>query len=237
MPNPTTVPHPTERILEVCAASLESVMAAKAGGAQRIELCSALSEDGLTPSYGMIEAARRLGPERLHVLIRPRGGDFVYSEAEVECMVSDIKICRELGADGVVIGALTEEGDIDIEVCRRLVEAAEGMQITFHRAFDQCREPLKALKQIMALGCHRLLTSGQAPTAMQGIPLINTLVSLVNTGFVIMPGAGVNENNAAEILSKTGATEINGSLRSMTPKGMETNPEKVRTLIQRINEL
>lgn len=237
MPNPTTVPHPTERILEVCAASLESVMAAKAGGAQRIELCSALSEDGLTPSYGMIEAARRFGPDRLHVLIRPRGGDFVYSEAEVECMVSDIRICRELGADGVVIGALTEEGDIDIEVCRRLVEAAKGMQITFHRAFDQCREPLKALKQIMTLGCHRLLTSGQAPTAMQGIPLINTLASLVNTGFVIMPGAGVNENNAAEILSKTGATEIHGSLRSMTPKGMETNPEKVRTLIQRINEL
>lgn len=237
MPNPTTVPHPTERILEVCAASLESVMAAKAGGAKRIELCSALSEDGLTPSYGMIEAARRLGPDRLHVLIRPRGGDFVYSEAEVECMIDDIRICRTLGADGVVIGALTEEGDIDIEVCRRLVEAAEGMQITFHRAFDQCREPLKALKQIMALGCHRLLTSGQAPTAMQGIPLINTLVSLVNTGFVIMPGAGVNEDNAAEILSKTGTTEIHGSLRSMTPKGMETNPEKVRTLIQRINEL
>lgn len=237
MPNPTSVPHPTERILEVCAASLESVMAAKAGGAKRIELCSALSEDGLTPSYGMIEAARRLGPERLHVLIRPRGGDFVYSEAEVECMVCDIKVCRTLGVDGVVIGALTEEGDIDIEVCRRLVEAAEGMQITFHRAFDQCREPLKALKQIMTLGCHRLLTSGQAPTAMQGIPLINTLVSLVNTGFVIMPGAGVNEDNAAEILSKTGTTEIHGSLRSMTPKGMETNPEKVRTLIQRINEL
>lgn len=219
--------------LEVCTASLQSVAAAKAGGAQRIELCSALSEDGLTPSYGMIEVARRIGPEKMHVLIRPRCGNFVYSEEEVECMISDIEMCKKLGVDGVVIGALTEEGDIDIPVCERLVEAAEGMQITFHRAFDQCNRPLEALEQIIGLGCHRLLTSGQAPSAMEGMEMLHMLVTLADKRIVIMPGAGVNEDNAHEILSKTGATEIHGSLRSMSRNGMETDEEKVRKLLEK----
>lgn len=222
--------------LEVCAASLQSVVAAKAGGAQRIELCSALSEDGITPSYGMIELARRLGPEKMHVLIRPRGGNFVYSEDEVECMIADIKMCRTLGADGVVIGALTPDNDIDVATTQKLVKAAQGMQVTFHRAFDQCNTPLEALDQIMAIGCHRLLTSGQAPTAMEGTTLLNTLVGRANNGFVIMPGAGVNENNAHEILECTGATEIHGSLRRMVNGRIETDCEKVRTLLKNVNK-
>ncbi len=222
-------------ILEVCTASLQSVAAAKAGGAQRIELCSALSEDGLTPSYGMIEKAREIGPEKMHVLIRPRCGDFVYCEDEVQCMISDIKMCKKLGVDGVVIGALTPQNDIDIPTCKRLVSAAEGMQITFHRAFDQCRKPLEALEQIIDLGCHRLLTSGQAPSAMEGIDLLNTLETLADKRIVIMPGAGVNEDNASIILSKTGTTEIHGSLRSLIDGKMETDPEKVRKLLNNIN--
>lgn len=219
-------------VLEVCTASLESVAAAKAGGAQRIELCSALSEDGLTPSYGMIEQARKIGPEKMHVLIRPRSGNFVYSEDEVQCMISDIHICKQLGVDGVVIGALTLDNDIDIPCCRRLVEAAEGMQITFHRAFDQCRKPLEALEDIISLGCHRLLTSGQKPSAVEGIPLLHQLVTLADERLIIMPGAGVNEDNAHIILEKTGAKEIHGSLRSMTNHGMETDVDKVRKTVR-----
>lgn len=223
--------------LEVCAASLQSVVAAKAGGAQRIELCSALSEDGITPSYGMIELARKLGPKKMHVLIRPRGGDFVYGKDEVECMIADINRCRTLGADGVVIGALTPDNNIDVVTTQKLVEAAHGMHVTFHRAFDQCCNPLKALDQIMALGCHRLLTSGQASTALDGATLLNTLVSRANKGFIIMPGAGVNEDNAREIIERTGATEIHGSLRSMVDGRMETDSEKVKKLLKNVNQL
>lgn len=222
-------------ILEVCTATLESVIAAREGGAQRIELCSALSEDGLTPSYGMIKAAREVGPERLHVLIRPRAGNFVYSDIEAACMIDDIKMCRNLGVDGIVVGALTTDNDIDIPLCRKLIEAAEGMQITFHRAFDVCRNPLQALEQIIDLGCHRLLTSGQAPTAHEGIPLLKDLVTLSAGRIIIMPGAGVNEGNARQILEATGANEIHGSLRSPTPNGMETNASKVRATLSNIS--
>lgn len=218
-------------ILEVCTATLESVIAAREGGAQRIELCSALSEDGLTPSYGMIKVAREVGPEFLHVLIRPRPGNFVYSDIEAACMIDDIKMCRSLGADGIVIGALTTENDIDIPLCRKLIDAAEGMQITFHRAFDVCRNPLHALEQIIDLGCHRILTSGQAPTALEGISLLKDLVTLSSGRISIMPGAGVNEDNARLILNATGATEIHGSLRSLTPNGMETDVAKVRATL------
>lgn len=218
-------------LIEVCTATLESVIAAKEGGAQRIELCSALSEDGLTPSYGMIKAARQLGPERMHVLIRPRGGDFHYNEEEILCMIDDIRMARKLGADGVVIGALTKEHDIDITLCQRLIDAAEGMQITFHRAFDICRDPEKALEDIIALGCHRILTSGQAKSAIEGAEMLKQLVVKANGRIKIMPGAGVNENNAHTILQLTGASEIHGSLRSMTSHGLETDAEKVRRIV------
>lgn len=218
--------------LEVCVESLESVKAARSGGAHRIELCAALSEGGVTPSHGMIEAARRLGPEKLHVLVRARGGNFVYSADEVDCMVSDIEMCRSLGVDGVVVGALTPQGDIDLDACRRMVDAASGMQVTFHRAFDCCNRPLEALEQIIALGCTRLLTSGQQDSAEQGIDLISKLVQQAGDRIIIMPGAGVNENNAAHILNATGAREIHGSIRT----GNVTDPTKVKTLISHINE-
>lgn len=220
------------KILEVCVESIESVKAARRGGAQRIELCAALSEGGVTPSAGLIEAARRLGPGKLHVLVRARGGDFVYSNDEVDCMVRDIETCRTLGVDGVVVGALTPQGDIDVDACRRMVEAASGMQVTFHRAFDRCNRPLEALEQIIALGCTRLLTSGQQDSALQGTGLIRQLVEQAAGRITVMPGAGVNEENAARILDATGATEIHGSIRT----GLITDPNKVKTLITRINE-
>ena len=210
------------RIVEICAGDIQSARAAVQGGAQRIELCSALSLDGLTPSAGLIQAARGLEGIKLHVLIRPREGNFVYDASETEIMLHDISLAHQLGADGVVIGALTPDGDIDIPTCRRLIEAAEGMQVTFHRAFDRARNPQRALEEIIALGCTRLLTSGQAPTAEAGIPLLRELVHQANGRIIIMPGAGVNPANARRILDATGANEIHGSFRS--PHSAHTDP-------------
>ena len=218
----------SELKLEVCCADLLSVRAAKEGGAQRIELCGALEVDGLTPSEEMMAEAIGMGIP-VQVLIRPRQGDFVYDEAEVQTMLESIRLAKRLGANGVVIGALRPDGSIDEETVRRLVEEAEDLSITFHRAFDVCARPLEALEQIIALGCHRLLTSGQTPTAEQGIPLIKRLVEQSAGRLIIMPGAGVSPQNARHILSETGAREIHGSLR----KGGHTSAELVRELLSK----
>ena len=203
------------RLLEVCAADIESAIAAVDGGAQRIELCSALSADGVTPSGALIAAARALPGIKLHVLIRPREGNFVYTPSEEAVMMADIGLAAGLGADGVVIGALTPEGEIDIPLCMRLVAKAtgSGMQVTFHRAFDRCIDPFNALEQIIAMGCTRLLTSGQAPTALEGVEMIAKLQKQAGSRLIIMPGAGVNPTNAAEILKATGCSEIHSSCR------------------------
>lgn len=208
-------------ILEICAGSVESAIAARDGGAQRIELCAALEVGGVTPSAGLIAEARKVEGLTLNVIIRPRGGDFLYDSHEVACMEEDIRTCRRLGADGVVIGALTAEGDIDTAACRRLIEAADGMSITFHRAFDMCRDPRKALEELIALGCHRVLTSGQLPTAEAGIPKLKELVQQADGRIIIMPGCGVNSGNAARILNSTGATEIHASARRNVGSGMQ----------------
>lgn len=155
------------RILEVCAGSVQSVVAARDGGAARVELCSALEIGGITPSIGMITEARRVEGIALNVLIRPRGGDFLYNESEVATMEQDIIQARDLGVDGVVIGALTAHGDIDAAVCRRLIKAAGEMSITFHRAFDMAREPQKALNDIIELGCHRILLQDKQHRLLQ----------------------------------------------------------------------
>lgn len=224
------------RKLEVCAGSIESIKAAYEGGAYRVELCSALSEDGLTPSVGMIRYAKSLEGLKVNVLIRPRCGDFVYTEEEIRCMEEDIRVCRELGVDGVVIGALTKEGDIDLTTCQRLVEAGKGMSITFHRAFDVCRNPQEAIEQIVALGCDRLLTSGQQPIAEQGIDMLKTLVNQVGEQLIIMPGSGVNPKNAAFILDSTGAVEIHASARSSRVFGrLETDSLVVKEIVENIN--
>ena len=211
--------------LEVCCGDMQSVLAAKEGGADRIELCHALEVDGLTPSAEMMAEAIGLGIP-VQVLIRPREGDFVYDEAEVETMLKEIRLAKRLGANGVVIGALKSDGSIDEETIRCLVSEATGLSITFHRAFDVCSQPAEALEQIVSLGCHRLLTSGQAPSAEQGIPLIKKLVEQSGGRLIIMPGAGVNQENARRILSETGAHEIHGSLR----RNGSTDSELVRAV-------
>ena len=207
-------------ILEICAGSVESAIAARDGGAQRIELCAALEVGGVTPSAGLIAEARKVEGLILNVIIRPRGGDFLYNEHEAACMEQDIHTCRQLGVDGVVIGALTAEGDIDTMLCKRLIAAADGMSVTFHRAFDMCRDPRKALEELISIGCDRVLTSGQAATVMAGVPLLKELVEQADGRIIIMPGCGVNSGNAAEILNATGATEIHASARKSVGSGM-----------------
>jgi copper homeostasis protein len=209
------------KILEICAGSVESAVAARDGGAHRIELCAALEVGGVTPSAGLIAEARKVEGLILNVIIRPRGGDFLYNEYEVACMEEDIRTCKRLGVDGVVIGALTADGDIDTATCKRLIDAANGMSITFHRAFDMCRDPQKALEELITLGCNRVLTSGQAPTAEAGIDLLGKLVKQANGRIIIMPGCGVNSKNAAKTLKATGANEIHASARKSVGSGMQ----------------
>ena len=173
-----------------------------------------IPEGGTTPSYGEIKMAREvLTDTRLHVIIRNRGGDFLYTEQELQRMAMDIDLCRDLGVDGVVFGCLTAEGDIDLTANEYLMSHARGMSVTFHRAFDRCREPEKALEQLIALGFERVLTSGQQPTAEEGIPLLQRLNQLANGRIKIMAGCGVNEKNIARIRQKTGVPAFHFSAR------------------------
>ena len=179
-----------------------------------MELCMGIPEGGTTPSYGEIKMAREmLTDTRLHVIIRNRGGDFLYTEQELQRMAMDIDLCRELGVDGVVFGCLTAEGDIDLAANEYLLSHAKGMSVTFHRAFDRCREPEKALEQLIALGFERVLTSGQQPTAEEGIPLLQRLNQLANGRIKIMAGCGVNEKNIARIRQETGVSSFHFSAR------------------------
>ena len=214
-------------ILEVCIGSLQSAIAAKQGGATRVELCSALEIGGITPSAGLMKAVRQVAGLKMHVLIRPRGGDFLYDRAEVDSMIHDILLAKQYGADGIVIGALKADGSIDMETCRQLVTAAQGMQITFHRAFDMCNDPLRAIQEIRDLGCQRLLTSGQAPSALLGLPLLQQLIAM-QTGVTIMPGCGVKSCNVAEIIRQSQAMEVHASARRSYPSPMQYRSESVK---------
>lgn len=208
--------------LEICANSVASCIEAQRGSAYRVELCAAIPEGGTTPSYGDISMARELLKEtRLYVIIRPRGGDFLFSELEHRIMLKDIEICRKLGVDGVVIGCLTPEGDVDMNRCRELVAAAGEMDVTFHRAFDKSRNPFKSLEDIISLGCSRILTSGQQPKAEQGTELLKKLVQKADGRIIIMPGSGVNENNIAKIAQETGAVEFHISAREAVESKMK----------------
>ena len=222
-------------ILEVCTGSLQSVINAVKGGTQRIELCSALSLDGLTPSLGLIKTVRKMFPKlTIHTLIRVREGDFCYNEGEIKVMETDIKEILSY-TDAIVCGALTADGDIDIATTRRLIDACEGKPFTFHRAFDVCRNPLKALDELAALHCTRVLTSGQAPTAETGIPALKEYIKHTEGRMTILPGGGVTPLNAKKILAETGATEIHGSASGVVESGRkETLTEVVAQILQQI---
>jgi len=209
------------RIIEICANSAQSCVEAEAGGAKRVELCAAIPEGGTTPSYGEIKTAQTLTSAiDINTIIRPRGGDFLYTPAEIESMLYDIEMAKQLKLHGVVFGCLTKAGDIDIKLLNRLVAAAKPLSVTFHRAFDVCREPFTALEQIIDAGCDRILTSGQQPDAVKGIPLIAELVKRAGERIIIMPGSGVRENNIARIETETGAKEFHTSARNIVHSAM-----------------
>ncbi|MBI3125930.1 MAG: copper homeostasis protein CutC [Ignavibacteriales bacterium] len=200
-------------LFEACVDSVESSVNAEAGGADRIELCADLLEGGITPSYAMI----KLVPEKLkipvNVIIRPRGGDFLYTDYEFEVMREDIEFCKQAGVNGVVIGILNDDGTIDKTRTEELIESAKPMSVTFHRAFDMTRDPEEALNTLIELGIDRLLTSGQEADVRKGIPTLKKLVELAGDKIIIMPGGGVNEINIKEVVEETGVKEIHASAR------------------------
>lgn len=195
-------------LIEVCLDSAESANAAADGGADRVELCAGLVEGGTTPSAGMIAATRQRIEIGLQVMIRPRGGDFCYSPAEVDCMLRDIEVARDQGADGVVLGALTPDGTVDRRLTERLVAAADPLSVTFHRAFDMTREPTAELEALIELGIERLLTSGQEASALEGLELIAELIQQAGDRIVVMPGCGITPRNLDRVLTTTGAREV-----------------------------
>ncbi|MGZ3926381.1 MAG: copper homeostasis protein CutC [Mucilaginibacter sp.] len=209
--------------LEVCANSLASALAAQDGGAFRVELCENLNEGGTTPSYGQILMARKLLKIKLYVLIRPREGDFLYSDLEFEVMKADVNYCIEAGCDGVVIGILNADGSIDKQRCSELVKLAKkkGLGVTFHRAFDMCADLNQALEDIIEMGCDRILTSGGKSTAIEGIHVITHLKEKAAGRIIIMPGSGINETTVADLIHFTKATEIHSSARATVKSAMQ----------------
>lgn len=208
-------------LLETIAFSIDSCRIAQSAGAQRVELCDGPGEGGTTPSFGFIRYARKILTIPLYVMIRPRGGDFLYSRDEFEIMKSDIKHCKETGCDGVVLGLLHSDGSIDKKRTAQLAELAYPMEVTFHRAFDRCANPFEALEHIIDCGCERVLTSGQQPTALEGAGLIADLVKQADDRIIIMPGSGVRSDNIIDLVHKTGAREFHTSGKKM--KGSEMN--------------
>jgi len=206
--------------LEICAYDAASAVVAAEAGAHRIELCADPAAGGTTPSYGTIALAREQLRVPLHVIIRPRGGDYLYSDAEIAVMMRDIVVCKNLGVDGVVIGVLLPEGLIDVARTRELVDTANPMSATFHRAFDMTEHPVRALEDVIEVGCQRLLTSGQADAAIDGVSLLAKLVQNARARITIMPGAGVRSTNLKALLSNTGANEFHSSARMVAQSGM-----------------
>lgn len=206
--------------LEIAANSLASALAAQAGGADRIELCENLGEGGCTPSFGTIAAVRDRLEIPLYVLIRPRGGDFRYDEGECEVMLRDIDACVRLGCDGVVIGALDAGGDVDMDTCRTLVEAAGPLGLTFHRALDVARDPQDALEAAVELGCERVLTSGAQANALAGADAIATLVRQAAGRIRVMAGAGIDPGNVATLRDRSNADEFHASAGALRRSSM-----------------
>lgn len=238
--------------IEIIAFTIGACSEIEKAGANRIELCANPAEGGTTPSYGMIKSAREAVGISLFPIIRPRGGDFLYSDAEFRLIAEDVKLCKQLGCDGVVVGLLQKDGSIDVQRTARLVELAYPLDVAFHRAFDHCRDPFEALEQLISIGCQRILTSGQKPLATEGADLLAELVEKAADRIIIMPGSGVRPDNIAALAQKTGAVEFHSSLRTRKPSGMNymqpafktyeedyshitTDAEAICSLIQQLN--
>ncbi|SNR60619.1 copper homeostasis protein CutC [Actinomadura mexicana] len=211
---------------EICIDSVAGAVAAEKAGAHRVELCAALFDGGLTPTLGTVRAAlAAVSSIRVNVIIRPRGGDFIFDEHEVAAMEHDVALVREAGAHGVVIGALTPEGTVDRPVVERLMAAAGGLPVTFHRAFDMAADPFGTLDVLAGLGVARVLTSGQDASALEGAPLIAELVRHAGDRVIVMPGGGVTDRNVARVVAATGAREIHFAALSEEPSpAVHRNP-------------
>lgn len=205
--------------LEIAANSLASALAAQDGGADRVELCENLGEGGCTPSYGTLAMARERLRIPLYVLIRPRAGDFVYDALERDTMLRDIELCVRLGCDGVVIGALDAGGDVDVALCRELVDAARPLGVTFHRAIDVARDREAALEPVIALGCERVLTSGASASAVEGADTIAVLVRRAGGRIAVMAGAGVSPENVRDLVTRTGVRDVHASAKALRESG------------------
>jgi copper homeostasis protein len=206
--------------IEICCYNIGSVVVAEKSGADRVELCASPAEGGVTPGPGTIQLARKLISKELFVMIRPRGGDFLYSDDEFETMLHDIDFAKKTGADGVVLGVLNADGAVDIERTKRLAEAAQPMEVTFHRAFDMTPDPFQALEDVISAGAGRILTSGQKPTAMAGAAVIAELVKKAGDRIRIMAGSGIKDSNVLEVTNLTNVNEIHLSAKKHYPSKM-----------------
>jgi len=208
-------------IIEIATSDFATTKTAVEGGADRIELCANLAEGGTTPSYGHIRQCREAFDTLIYAIIRPRGGDFLFTEEEFSMMLQDVKLCKEVGCDGVVIGLLNADGTIDLKRTSKLVDAVYPLGVTFHRAFDRCSNPFEAMEQLIQIGCERILTSGQKPSATDAVELIEQLYREADDRIIIMPGSGVRKENVKMLAEKTGCTEFHSSLRSKRKSSME----------------
>ncbi len=211
------MPHP---LIEICVEGIDGLAAAQAAGADRAELCASLVEGGLTPSMGVVRQSLRIATIPFHVIIRPRGGDFLYSELEYLTMLDDVRTCRELGVAGVVFGCLTADGRIDEARMTELTEAARPMQVTCHRAFDMTRDPEEAIEALVRCGVDRVLTSGQRDTGVEGIPILKRTHDAARGRIKIMACGALDESNIAAVLKGSGADEAHFAAPQTVPSGM-----------------
>jgi copper homeostasis protein len=208
-------------LIEIATSDFLTTKSAVEGGADRIELCANLAEGGTTPSYAHIKKCREAFDIALFPIIRPRGGDFLYTKDEFEIMKNDIKLCKELGCEGIVIGLLNMDGTIDMTRTSQLIELAYPLEVTFHRAFDRCKDPFAALEELIEIGCQRILTSGQRPTVSEGVDLIAELNKKADDRIIILPGSGVRKDNIKMLAEKTGCIEFHSSLRGKAKSPMQ----------------
>ena len=208
-------------IIEIATSDFATTQSAVEGGADRIELCANLAEGGTTPSYGTIKQCRIAFDVDIYPIIRPRGGDFLYTDEEFSIMLEDIKKCKRLNCDGIVIGLLNKDGTIDIKRTSRLVDMAYPLGVTFHRAFDRCKEPFEAMEQLIQIGCERILTSGQQLSVVDGVELVAELNKAADQRIIIMPGSGVRQENIKMLAEKTGCVEFHSSLRGKEKSKMD----------------
>ena len=227
----------TKLIVECCANSVQSAINGQAGGANRVELCANLELDGTTPSAAAICMAREVLDIELFVLIRPRAGSFIYSDVEFEEMIQDIEFCKEIGCDGVVVGALNLDGTINLLQTKAMITAAKPMQVTFHKAFDKTPNPFEALEQIISLGCQRILTSGQAESVTQGVALLKDLVEKAEGRISIMAGGGLHAANVLQFYP-IGIKEFHSSGINKKSKDFpQTQVSKIEEIIENLDGL